>query len=251
MCRAIVRRLWKDQYSAEDGHATDYHLVNLGGSFALRGASLTIIEATGIQAEGRVSPADLGLWKDSQIALIKRIIHFVHSQGQKIGIQLGHAGRKASTVAPWLVPTQGATRATIFATEDVGGWPGAVKGPSAITWGAGHSMPSQLSLGEIKEVIESFGRAANRALEAGIDVIEIHAAHGYLLHSFLSPHSNRRTDAYGGNQTNRERMIFDIISTIRGIIPEGMPLLLRVSCEEWVEHTSCETFGLASSTTLA
>lgn len=178
-------------YSAEDGSLTDFHLVHLG-QFALHGAALTIVEATGVLANGRISPEDSGLWKDGQIAPLKRIADFVHSQGQLLGIQLAHAGRKASTRAPWIVKVEGRSE---VATAEEGGWEanGGVWGPSAIKWGEGHAEPAEMTLDQIKEVTEAFIEAAKRATKAGVDVIEIHGAHGYLINEFLSPLSNVST----------------------------------------------------------
>lgn len=173
------------QYSADDGHLTDYHLVHLG-QFALRGPSLIIIEATAVEARGRITPQDSGLWQDSQIAPLKRIVDFLHSQNIKVGIQLAHAGRKASTLAPWL----GGTVTKTLAGESVGGWPDDVVAPSAIQWSEGYAVPKELTVEEIQGLVKGFADAAVRSLEAGIDVVEIHGAHGYLINSFLSPISN-------------------------------------------------------------
>jgi 2,4-dienoyl-CoA reductase-like NADH-dependent reductase (Old Yellow Enzyme family) len=172
-------------YSADDGHLTDWHLVHLG-SFALRGAALTIIEASGVTPNGRISPEDSGLWQDSQIAPLKRIADFVHSQGQKIGIQLAHAGRKASTLGPWHVtPTKHEV-----AHADVGGWPDNLWAPSAIAWDKGYPTPKEMTVAQIEGLVQSFVDAAKRAVQAGMDTIEIHGAHGYLISEFLSPITN-------------------------------------------------------------
>ncbi|KAE8452721.1 hypothetical protein EG329_013980 [Mollisiaceae sp. DMI_Dod_QoI] len=219
-------------YSAQDGHLTDFHLVHLG-AFAYRGASLTIIEATSILPNGRISPEDAGLWTDSQIAPIKRVADFLHSQNQHLGIQLAHAGRKASVCAPWLLERG----KTITATEDAGGWPNDVMGASAIRWGEGFASPREMTAQDIQDVINGFRDSAKRAVQAGVDVIEIHGAHGYLISSFLSPLSNRRTDAYGGNFENRIRLLVEIIEAVRAVIPAGMPLLVRVSSTEWMEES--------------
>ncbi|PQE07510.1 hypothetical protein CJF30_00007246 [Rutstroemia sp. NJR-2017a BBW] len=218
-------------YSAEDGHLNDFHLVHLG-AFAYRGASLTIIEATAVRPEGRISPGDVGLWEDAQIAGLKRIVDFAHSQGQKIGIQLAHAGRKASTMPPWTSQVPGVS---IIAEEEDGGWPKNVKAMSAIKWGDGYAEPIEMTVEEIQDVIDGFRDAAKRAVEAGVDVIELHAAHGYLLHSSLSPQSNQRTDQYGGSWENRTRLLIETIKAVRGVIPDEMPLLLRISATEWLE----------------
>jgi 2,4-dienoyl-CoA reductase-like NADH-dependent reductase (Old Yellow Enzyme family) len=218
-------------YSAKDGHLNDFHLVHLG-AFAYRGASLTIIEATAVRPEGRISPGDVGLWEDAQMAGLKRIVDFAHSQGQKIGIQLAHAGRKASTMPPWTSQVPGVS---IVAEEEDGGWPKNVKAMSAIKWGEGYAEPIEMTVEEIQDVIDGFRDAAKRAVEAGVDVIELHGAHGYLLHSSLSPQSNQRTDQYGGSWENRTRLLIETIKAVRGAIPDEMPLLLRISATEWLE----------------
>lgn len=175
-------------YSADDGHLTDWHLVHLG-SFALRGAALTIVEATGVTPNGRISPEDSGLWQDSQIAPLKRIVDFIHSQGQKVGIQLAHAGRKASTLGPWHIDLALGARGEV-ATAEVGGWPDNLWGPSAIPWKEGFPTPKEMTVAEIQGLVQSFADAARRAIEAGVDTIEIHGAHGYLITEFLSPITN-------------------------------------------------------------
>lgn len=191
----------------------------VGGIFT-RGPGLSIIEATAVLPEGRITPEDAGLWKDSQIEPLRKIVEFAHSQSQKVGIQLAHAGRKASTVAPWL-------HGGLAATENVGGWPDNVWGASAVPYNDDFPVPKELSRAQIKAVVVAFVDAAKRALKAGIDVIEIHTAHGYLLFSFLSPTSNKRTDDYGGSFENRIRLILQVVDAIREIIPDNMPLFLR------------------------
>ncbi|KAH8676571.1 NADH-dependent flavin oxidoreductase-like protein [Tricladium varicosporioides] len=233
-------------YSADNGHLTDFHLVHLG-AFAYRGASLTIIEATSILPNGRITPEDSGLWQNSQIAPIRRVADFLHSQNQKIGIQLAHAGRKASTCAPWLVERGKA----MTATEDVGGWPNDVMGASAIQWGEGYAIPRSMTAQDIKDVVDGFRDSAKRAVEAGIDVIEIHGAHGYLISSFLSPISNRRTDKYGGSFENRIRLLVESIQAVREVIPSGMPLIVRVSATEWMEKSAAESWDVGSTIKLA
>ena len=235
-------------YSADNGHLTDFHFSHLS-PFAFRGASLTMIEATAVLPDGRISPEDSGLWADSQIAPIKRIADFMHSQGQKLGIQLGHAGRKASTVAPWLAKERGKS---ILATEDVKGWPNDVVGPSAIKWGEGFAMPREMTSQDIQNVINGFCNSAKRAVVAGVDVIEIHAAHGYLLCSWLSPISNKRTDRYGGSFENRATLLLEVIKAIREVIPSGMPLMVRVSSTEWMEQSGePESWDVESTIRLA
>ncbi|EXJ83428.1 hypothetical protein A1O1_07051 [Capronia coronata CBS 617.96] len=238
------------QYSAaasgpDTGKLTDYHISTLG-HYALKGAALVIIEATGVQANGRITPNCPGLWSDEQTASFKRISDCIKAQGALSGVQLAHAGRKASTVAPWIAARLG--RPSVRADRDVGGWPDDVVGPMggpAETWdGKGLSEdggfwpPRQLTVADIHELVEAFGASARRAVEAGIDVIEIHAAHGYLLHQFLSPISNRRTDEYGGSFENRIRLLVEVVQSVRANIPDDMPLFLRVSSTEWMEGTA-------------
>lgn len=215
------------QYSAENGHQTGWHFAHLGGIVS-RGPGLTMIEATAITPEGRITPEDCGLWEDSQIAPLHKIVEFAHSQGQKIAIQLGHAGRKASTVAPWLA--MGA-----IATEDVNGWPDNVFGPSAISYNADHATPKAFTLDQIEDLKKAWIAAVRRAVKAGIDVIEIHNAHGYLLHSFLSPVANQRTDKYGGSFENRVRLTLELVELTRKEIPKDMPLFLRISATDWLD----------------
>lgn len=184
----INNRVWVSpmcQYSAQDGHMTDYHLVHLG-QFALHGAALTIVEATAVEPRGRISPEDVGLWQDSQIAPLKRAVDFIHCQNQLAGIQLAHAGRKASTLAPWITESRGKA----LAPEHEGGWPDDVVGPSAIPYSEGWAFPRELSVEEIQGLVRRFAESAKRAVEAGVDVIEIHGAHGYLHTEFLSPLTN-------------------------------------------------------------
>lgn len=176
------------QYSADDGHLTDWHLVHLG-SMSARGAALTILEASAVLPNGRISPEDSGLWKDSQIAPLRRITDYIHSQGHKAGIQLAHAGRKASTLAPW--HRQRAVSAVAGDAE--GGWPNDVWGPSSIPFSHLYPQVQEMTVEQIRETVEAFGAAARRAVEAGFDVIEIHGAHGYLLTAFMSPLSNVST----------------------------------------------------------
>lgn len=174
-------------YSADDGHLTDWHLVHLG-AFALRGAALTIVEATAVTPNGRISPEDSGLWADSQVAPLRRVVDFIHSQGQKAGIQLAHAGRKASTLGPW--------HGDKVATADVGGWPDNLWAPSPIPWDDGYPTPKEMTVAEIQGLVKSWADAARRAVQAGFDVIEIHGAHGYLISEFLSPITNVSRPVY-------------------------------------------------------
>ena len=212
------------QYSSENGFATDWHLVHLA-SRAVGGAGLVITEATAVEPRGRISPADLGIWQDAHIEPLARITRFLRAHGSAAGIQLAHAGRKASTAAPW--SGGGAL------PEGAGGWQSVA--PSPIAFHPGAPPPRELSTGEIAGIVDAFQAAALRAREAGFDVVEIHAAHGYLIHQFLSPLSNRRTDEYGGAFQNRIRLALDVIRAVRSVWPEGSPLFLRISATDWVE----------------
>lgn len=234
------------QYSADDGHLTDYHLVHLG-QLALHGAGLLFVEATAVEPRGRISPEDSGLWQDSQIAPLRRIVDFAHSQNAKIGIQIGHAGRKASTLAPWL----GGTANKTLADKDANGWADDVVSVSPIPFADDHAAPKELTVAEIKGLVKAFADTARRAVTAGFDTIEIHAAHGYLLSSSLSPLSNKRTDDYGGSFENRTRLLKEVIGAVRGVIPETMPLWVRVSGTEWMESSGQPSWDLASTIRLA
>ncbi|EFY93307.1 NADH-dependent flavin oxidoreductase-like protein [Metarhizium acridum CQMa 102] len=234
------------QYSADDGHLTDYHLVHLG-QFALNGAGVVMVEATATEPRGRISPQDSGLWQDSQIEPLRRIVNYVHSQNTKAGIQIAHAGRKASTLAPWI----GGSANKALAAEEHGGWPDQVVGPSAIPFAEDHATPTELSVDDIRGLVKSFGETALRAVKAGFDLIEIHGAHGYLITEFLSPISNKRTDSYGGSFENRTRFLREVIETVRSVIPESMPLWLRVSATEWMEWTGEPSWDLDSTIRLA
>ena len=196
------------------------HRTPLVGGIFTRGPGLSFTEATAVIPEGRISPEDAGIWNDEQTAAWAKLVEFAHSQGQKIGIQLAHAGRKASTVAPWL-----SMRATAHADQD--GWPDAVVAPSALTHSDGFPHPGALTLEGIARIKQAFADAAVRAVKAGIDVIEIHGAHGYLLHQFASPISNTRTDEYGGSFENRTRLHLEIADAVRAVIPKETPLFFR------------------------
>lgn len=211
------------QYSCIDGFATDWHLVHLG-SRAVGGAALVIAEATAVSPEGRISPGDLGIWKDDHIAPLQKIAGFIHQQGAVAGIQLAHAGRKASRTSPW--------NGNLAIDEKDGGWQ--TVAPSAISF-SGDIMPAALSLEQINSVIGDFKSAAQRALSAGFTVIEIHAAHGYLINEFLSPLSNTRTDQYGGIFENRIRLLLEIIAATRDTMPDDLPLFVRISASDWKE----------------
>jgi 2,4-dienoyl-CoA reductase-like NADH-dependent reductase (Old Yellow Enzyme family) len=211
-------------YSADDGYANDFHLVHLG-SRALGGVGLIVVEATSITADGRITPKDVGIWTDDHMEPLARIARFLESHGAVPGIQLAHAGRKASCAVPW---RGGAS----LKTAAEGGWP--VVGPSPIPFSNGDPIPIELDERSIEDYIEAWGAAARRALTAGFKVIEIHAAHGYLLHQFLSPLSNRRSDQYGGSLENRMRFLLRVVEKLRPIVPEQLPLLVRISATDWV-----------------
>jgi 2,4-dienoyl-CoA reductase-like NADH-dependent reductase (Old Yellow Enzyme family) len=225
------------QYSAQDGFANDWHLVHLG-SRAVGGVALVMVEATAVTADGRITPGDLGIWKDDHIEPLTRIARFVHTQGAVAGIQLAHAGRKASCELPW----KGGEG---LLTPEEGGWP--VVGPSAIPFAETSPVPRSLDEAEIDAIVEAFETGARRALTAGFKVIEIHAAHGYLLHEFLSPISNHRNDRYGGSLENRMRFLLRVVERLRGLIPEEMPLFVRISASDWTEGG----WGLEQSVELA
>jgi 2,4-dienoyl-CoA reductase-like NADH-dependent reductase (Old Yellow Enzyme family) len=209
------------QYSAEAGRANDWHLVHLGAR-AAGGAGLVLVEATAVEARGRISPVDLGLWEDGQIEPLARIVRFVEGQGAVAGVQLAHAGRKASTAAPWdgggPVPA--------------GGW--TTVAPSALPFADGYQAPEALDEAGIRGVVSAFVAAARRARAAGFRTVEVHAAHGYLLHQFLSPLTNRRTDAWGGSFENRTRLVREVTSAVRAVWPHELPLLVRISATDWV-----------------
>lgn len=225
------------EYSSENGFANDWHLVHLG-SRAVGGAGLVITEAAAVSPEGRISPADLGIWDDSHISFLKRITQFIHQQGSVAGIQLAHAGRKASTSPPW----QGIK----LILPENGGWP-EIYAPSAIAFSEKYGQPVALTTDGIRKVIADFKAAAKRSLEAGFKVIELHAAHGYLIHEFLSPLSNHRTDEYGGSFENRIRLLQEVVSAVREVWPEEYPLFVRISATDWAEGG----WDLDSSTQLA
>ncbi|HTB25940.1 MAG TPA: hypothetical protein VK711_11260, partial [Puia sp.] len=213
------------QYSSVDGFANDWHLVHLG-SRAVGGAALVIQEATAVSPRGRISPDDMGLWKDDQIEVLKRITGFIKKQGSVPGIQLAHAGRKASTTSPW-------KGGKILAVSE-GGW--ITQAPSPIPFRETDPVPESMSKSDIISLREDFKSAARRASEAGFEVLEIHGAHGYLINSFLSPLSNLRIDEYGGIFENRIRLIKEIVSDIRTVWPEKLPLFLRISSTDYAEN---------------
>jgi 2,4-dienoyl-CoA reductase-like NADH-dependent reductase (Old Yellow Enzyme family) len=213
------------EYSAVDGLPNDWHVVHLG-SRAVGGAALVFTEATAVSAEGRISPGDTGIWNDAQRDAWSRIAAFIASQGAAPGIQLAHAGRKASTDVPW--------RGGRALAASNGAW--TPLAPSAIAFDDGYAMPDALDVAGIGKVVADFRTAAVRSREAGFRVIEIHAAHGYLLHEFLSPLTNLRSDAYGGSLENRARVLREVVATVREVWPAPHPLFVRVSATDWAEH---------------
>ncbi|KAF7339303.1 putative NADPH dehydrogenase C23G7.10c [Mycena sanguinolenta] len=244
------------QYSSADGHATDWHFVHVGASmlgsgflfdadlllamneqgFATRGVGAICIEATSIVPEGRISPEDAGLWTDSQMGPLKRIVEFAHSQGTKIGIQLAHAGRKASTYAPW-IGNKKPQGSSWVATQEENGWPDNVYAPSAIPWSDTYPNPKAMTEEDMQYVEDAFAAAVKRCREIGCqtdDFIEVHAAHGYLMSSFVSPLSNNRTDQYGGSLENRLRFPNRILQRIRSEW-QDKPLFVRISATDWAE----------------
>ncbi len=211
------------QYSCDDGLVGDWHFVHLG-SRAVGGAGLVMAEATAVSAEGRISPGDTGIWKDEQTAAWRRIARFVAEQGAVPAIQLAHAGWKASTAAPW----KGGKAVPL----EQGGWQSV--GVGEVPFADGYPTPRQLTASGIDRICEEWKAAAQRAIDAGFRLIEIHSAHGYLFHSFLSPLSNRRTDEYGGSFENRARFLFRVVKLLRGTLPADFPLLVRLSCSDWM-----------------
>lgn len=213
------------QYSSENGHANDWHLVHQG-TRAIGGAALVITEATGVMPEGRITPACMGLWQDSQIEPLARITRFLKQHGAVPGIQIAHAGRKASSALPW---DGGA-----HLTNDQGGWD--IVGPTDVPFGGAQmKKPMPLDKSRIEAIVTSFRDTAKRAKEAGYEWLEIHGAHGYLIHSFLSPLTNTRNDEYGGSLKNRARMLLDVVAAVQTVWPENLPLSVRISATDWVE----------------
>ncbi|KZO90306.1 FMN-linked oxidoreductase [Calocera viscosa TUFC12733] len=233
-------RIWVSpmcQYSSDNGHATDWHLVHIGG-FATRGAGAIIIEATGVVPEGRISPEDAGLWTDTQIAPLKRIVDFAHAQGAVIGIQLAHAGRKASTYAPWVQSRRDADKSLPYsevAGVEENGWPDNVVGPSDIPFNDAYPKPKPLTKEGVQNVVDAFAAATERCKKIGFDFIEVHGAHGYLISSFVSPLSNRRTDEYGGPLENRIRLPLEVAKKVREVWGEEKPIFWRLSAVDWAE----------------
>ena len=213
------------EYSSRDGFANDWHLVHLG-SRAVGGAGLILTEAAAVTADGRISPWDLGIYEDAHVEALARTFAFAAAQGAAIGMQLAHAGRKASTSAPWLGGRP--------LSAEEGGWT-PIWAPSAIPFREGWQTPRAMTRDDIARTVRAFAAAAARVYEAGGTVIEIHAAHGYLLHEFLSPLSNRRDDEYGGSFDHRLRFLREVVEAVRGVWPERLPLLVRISSTDWVD----------------
>lgn len=212
------------QYSAQDGLANDWHLVHLG-SRAVGGTGLIFTEAVAVEARGRISPYDLGIWNDAQIAPLEHIARFIHAQGAVAGIQLAHSGRKGSTARPWEGPAP--------VDETKKGWRPVVA-PSAVPFAEDYPVPHALTTDEIAMIVEAFKNGAQRALLAGFKVAEVHSAHGYLLHEFLSPFTNKRNDRYGGSFENRIRLLLEVVRVVRGVWPAYLPLFVRISATDWL-----------------
>lgn len=245
----LPNRIWVSpmcQYSAHEGFTGPWHTTHYGG-IAQRGAGLMMVEATAVQAHGRITPEDTGIWLDAHIEGLRSLVDFAHSQNSKIAIQLAHAGRKASAVAPFLSPAA-------IATEEAGGWPNDVVGPSDEKFADGYATPRSMTIAEIEQLKIDFQRGVVRAVHAGFDVIEFHFAHGYLVSSFLSPAVNKRTDKYGGSFENRVRLALELVEGARAIMPKGMPLFVRISGSDWLENNpeyEGENWTVEQSTKLA
>lgn len=224
------------EYSSDDGFANDWHMVHLG-TRAVGGAGLIITEAAAVSPEGRISPADLGIWKDGHIDPLKKIVSFIHRQGSVAGIQLAHAGRKASVDVPW--------RGNKVLSDEEGGWD--TVAPSAVPFKDGDRIPVALSREDIRKVIDDFRAATVRSLKCGFKVVEIHAAHGYLINEFLSPVSNLRQDEYGGSFEKRIRLLLEILEAIQEVWPAELPVFVRISASEW----SDKGWGIDDSVKLA
>jgi 2,4-dienoyl-CoA reductase-like NADH-dependent reductase (Old Yellow Enzyme family) len=225
------------QYSAHDGFAGDWHMVHLG-SRAQGGAGLVLLEASAVVPEGRITPHDLGIYKDDHVPGLQRIVEFIHGQGVRAGIQLAHAGRKASMASPF-------AGAEHLVPPAEGGWQPVA--PSPLAFAPHYATPRALDQPGIDALIQAFAQAAKRALAAGFDFVEIHSAHGYLLHEFLSPLSNQRTDAYGGSFENRTRLLLQIVDAVRAAWPPHLPLFVRISATDWADGgwTADESVALA------
>jgi 2,4-dienoyl-CoA reductase-like NADH-dependent reductase (Old Yellow Enzyme family) len=210
------------QYSSLDGFSTDWHFVHLAGR-AVGGAALVFTEASAVTPDGRISPHDLGIYDDQHVQGLARIVQFIHEQGALAGMQIAHAGRKGSTARPWEGGRQ--------VPPSAGGWQPV--GPTSEPFAAGYPVPRALTPSDIVSIVDAFRQAARRALAAGFDVVEIHAAHGYLIHEFLSPLVNTRTDAYGGTYDNRVRLCLEIVEAVRAVWPDRLPVFVRLSSTDW------------------
>lgn len=213
------------QYSSEDGFPADWHLVHLG-SRAIGGAAMVMMEAAAVEARGRITPADMGIWKDDHAAALEQVAMFLRKHGSAAGIQLAHAGRKASTRVPW-------EGGAAIASGEPGGW--VTVAPSPIPFHDGDPPPAELTRAEIRGLVDAFAAAAVRARKAGFQVVEIHGAHGYLIHEFLSPLANHRSDEYGGSFDNRIRFALEVVRAVRSVWPGDFPVWLRISCTDWVD----------------
>ncbi|KAJ4050825.1 NADH-dependent flavin oxidoreductase [Fusarium oxysporum] len=227
----MPNRIWVSpmcQYSARDGFQQPWHFAHYGG-LAQRGPGLIMLEATAVQARGRITPEDSGIWLDSHVEGLRKHVDFAHANNSLIGIQIGHAGRKASCVAPWL-------DAGLAAEKAAGGWPDDVVGPSNEPFAPGYPTPRAITIEDIEQLKEDFVSGVRRAVEAGFDVIDFHFAHGYLVSSFLSPATNKRTDKYGGSFENRARLALEIVEGARAVMPDHMPLFTRISATDWLDN---------------
>ncbi|KAM5346722.1 hypothetical protein ACJ41O_009727 [Fusarium nematophilum] len=226
--KTFQNRIWVApmcMYSCKDGMFSDFHVTHYG-QWAMRGSALITLEATAVTARGRNTPQDAGLWSDAHIPPLKRIVDLIHSQSQKVAIQLQHAGRKSGVCPPWL--------GLRLVPDEFGGYGEHVQGPTAEPWNENYATPGEMSEEEILETIEAYGQAARRAVEAGVDVIAIHGAHGYLLHSFASPATNKRADRWGGSFENRTRIGVEVIRAVRRNMPKDMPVFWKISAVDWL-----------------
>jgi 2,4-dienoyl-CoA reductase-like NADH-dependent reductase (Old Yellow Enzyme family) len=228
------------EYSSEDGFANDWHFVHLG-SRAIGGAALVIAEAAGVSPEGRITLGDLGIYKDEHVAELKRVTDFLHAHGSYAAAQLAHAGRKASMAIPW-EPER------VIPLEE-GGWQPVA--PSAIAFSDHYGLPAALDSEGLKKVVADFTAATKRAIAAGFDVVEVHGAHGYLLHEFLSPLSNHRTDEYGGSFENRVRLPLEVVRAVRAAWPQHLPVFVRISATDWAPEALGASWDLAQSVAFA
>ncbi|WEB39088.1 NADH:flavin oxidoreductase/NADH oxidase [Streptomyces yunnanensis] len=244
----IPNRVWMSpmcQYSADAsgpdiGVPGDWHFAHYGAR-AVGGTGLIMVEATAVSPEGRISPGDLGIWNDRQSAAFRRITSFLKEQGTVPGVQIAHAGRKASTDAPW--------RGGAPVDHDAHGWQPV--GPSPLPFDEGHPVPDELTVEGIQQVVQDFAAAARRARDAGFEVVEIHGAHGYLIGEFLSPHTNHRTDTYGGSFANRTRFALEVVDAVRAVWPEELPVFFRISATDWLtENPDDEREGWTADDTV-